>query len=372
MDYLDNYSLVTVILPKESATDILDKAISNYGGSAVMLAARGSLSSEKWYSSIFPPVNPEQQVVEFLVEDDKIDDLMNSVTLAGRFNTTGSGAVFATKCGKALYLGDKGQSISSNTIGNSDGIEYKSETTTIYCIAQKDKSEGIANVAMKEGSPGPTVVFGQGRGIRDRMGLLRIAISPEKELIRVVVDNYDVEPVFDAMVKEGKLDTPGMGFIYTMPVDKAYVNLASVVGNKNELASNHQIIKAIDEIKGGTGWRSLMSDDDGAKQDKKYLLDLVRLSCVTERGKGDEIVNAAIAAGAPGASIAYGTKLGSEESMGDTSINLSKEMEVIELTVSPNAVDDMIGKMSEAAKADDNSDVYFYTQPVPKALTYLG
>jgi len=91
---------------------------------------------------------------------------------------------------------------------------------------------------------------------------------------------------------------------------------------------------------------------------------------VTERDKGDEIVDAAIAAGAPGASIAYGTKLGSEETKGG--INLSTEMEVIELTVSPKAVDDIIGKMSEAAKANDNDNVYFYTQSVPKALTYLG
>ena len=74
--------------------------------------------------------------------------------------------------------------------------------------------------------------------------------------------------------------------------------------------------------------------------------------------------------GAPGASIAYGTKLGSQESVGG--ISLSKEMEVIELTVSPKAVDDLVSKMSEAAREGDNDDVYFYTQPVPKALTYLG
>ena len=369
MDYLDNYSLVTVILPKESATATLEKAIESYPGSAVMLSARGSISSDKWYSRVFPPVNPEQQVVELLVEDDRITDLMNSITLAGHLNSSGSGAVFSTKCGKTLYLGDKGASVTSKAVGITDGIEYKSETTTIYCIAQKDKSEAIANVAMKEGSPGPTVVFGEGRGIRDRMGLLRIAISPEKELIRVVVDNYDVEPVFSAMVKEGKLDTPGMGFIYTMPVDKAYVSLASIIGARDELASNHQIIKAIDDIKGGTAWRTLSSDTPGeGVPDQKHLLDLVRLSCVTERGKGDEIVDAAIAAGAPGASIAYGTKLGSKETKGG--INLSTEMEVIELTVSPKAVDDIVGKMSEAA--NDNDNVYFYTQSVPKALTYLG
>ena len=211
------------------------------------------------------------------------------------------------------------------------------------------------------------------------MGLLRIAISPEKELIRVVVDSYDTEPVFESMVTEGKLDTPGMGFIYTMPVQKGLINIASVYGSKSQLATNHQIIKAIDEIRGGTAWRSSGSfdiegngDDSKDSKGRKFLTGLIRLSCVTERGSGDYLVEAAMKAGAPGASIAYGRKIGGEEQLGKTDIKLSKEMEIIELTLSPKIVDDIISKMMDAAEVDDNEDFYFYTQPVPKALTYLG
>jgi len=374
LNYQKNYSLVTAILPKQSAKDILDRAISEYPDTAVILNSRGSLVKDGWKQGLLPAVNPEQMVVELIVGDGSVDYLMNSIVVAGRLHTSGGGAVYSINCEKALFLGGQKGNVTTHPTDAGDTIEYKHDMTGIFCISQKDKSEPIAKAAMREGSPGPTVVFGQGRGIRERLGLLRIAISPEKELIRVVVDSYDMEPVFDAMVSEGKLDTPGMGFIYSMPVNKALVSIASVVGEGGQLASSHQMIKAIDDLKGGPGWRSQGLDESGdsSPSERKFLTDLVRLTCVTERGKGDNMVDAAIAAGAPGASIAYGRKLGAEETMGDTSINLSKETEIIEMTLAPKAVDDIVNKMVESAKADENSDVYFYTQPVPKALTYLG
>lgn len=186
---------------------------------------------------------------------------------------------------------------------------------------------------MRAGSPGPTIAFGQGLGIRDKLGLLRIAISPEKELIRVVVDSFDAEEIFNAMVEEGKLDTPGMGFIYTMPVEDGVINIASVAPEKNQLASNQQIIKAIDEIKGGSAWRAHLGQNNGKTQ-KKTLSNLSRLTCVVERGKGDSLTKAAMNAGAPGASITYGNKRNHTQNEG-VALAVNKEMEIIEMTLAP-------------------------------------
>ena len=380
VNYQTGFSLVTAILPKHSANSIIEKTIPASIGTAVEISARGSLTSDKWYQQLVPSINPEQVVVELIIPDESVDAVMDNITVAGKLHLSGGGAVYSIKCEKAIFSKPYKKDITFDRVANEgDGFNYKKELMGIFCIAQKDKSEPIAKAAMRDGSPGPTVVFGQGRGIRDKMGILRIAISPEKELIRVVVDNYDTEPVFESMVTEGKLDTPGMGFIYTMPVQKGLINIASVYGSKSQLATNHQIIKAIDDIKGGTAWRASSSSDiesngDDSKDSKgrKFLTDLIRLSCVTERGSGDHLVEAAMKAGAPGASIAYGRKIGGEEQLGSTDIKLSKEMEIIELTLSPKIVDDIISKMMDAAVADENEDFYFYTQLVPKALTYLG
>ena len=367
----NNYSLVTAILPMAKANSILDKTISEFSKTGILLHSRGTLQKEKWYKKLKPAVSPEQTIVELLVKDNYVDALMNSITIAGRFHKEGSGAVYCINCEKAAFLNAPSD---LRVINQSDEerINFKSDMVGIFCIAQHGKSEAIAQAAMSEGAPGPTVVFGQGRGIRERLGLLRIAISPEKDLIRVVVDDYDAEAVFEAMVIEGRLDTPGMGFIYSMPIDKSFVSMAFVDAGGAELASSHQIIKAIDDLQGGAGWRTHTTDGRTNIESRKLLTGLSRVTCVTERGKGEKMVEAAINTGAPGASISYGTMLGAEEKLTGTDISLAREMEIIEMTIPPKIEDDIIKVMTDSALENANNNVFFYTKPVPKALTYLG
>jgi len=372
LKYHNNYALVTAILPMATANEIIKNSVAEFSETGVLLHSRGTLQKEKWYKKFKPAVSPEQTIIELLVKDNYVDALMNSITIAGRFHKDGSGAVYSINCEKAAFLSKPASDIKIINQTDEDRINFKNDMVGIFCIAQHGKSESIAQAAMLEGAPGPSVVFGQGKGVRERLGLLRIAISPEKDLIRVVVDDYDAESVFEAMVTEGKLDTPGMGFIYSMPIDKSFVSIAHAESSGSELASSHQIIKAIDDLQGGAGWRTHNIIGGNFKESRKLLTDLSRISCVTERGKGEEIVEAALAKGAPAASIAYGTLLGAEEKLTGTDISLAKEMEVIEMTVSPKIEDDIIQSMASAAEESNNENVFFYTKPVPKALTYLG
>jgi nitrogen regulatory protein PII len=274
---------------------------------------------------------------------------MDSIAIACKLDENGIGAMYSIECEKTYFLKsyDFNQSVSHN---QGESIQYKDNLFGIYCTAQRNTADEIATAAIRAGSVGPTVVYGQGRGIRDRLGLLRIAISPEKEMIRVVVDNYDTEPVFEAMIQEGRLDTPGMGFIYIIPIQKGIVNIPSTTTAKNELASRHQMIKAIDEIQGGSSWR--IQSEKGTKKQRKYLSDLKRLTCVVNRGQGKES--------------------GGGQSRQGSSITVNRELEIIELIVSPDAVDTIIAEMLNTARLNQLNDLYFYTQPVPKALTYLG
>lgn len=367
--YLNNFSLITVILPKSNAEEILQKSLPSSLHTDIIINARGTLYKEKWYQQFTPSVSPEQRVLEMLVPNHLKDALMDSIAIACKLDENGIGAIYSIECEKTYFLRpyDFNQTVSHI---QEDNIQYKDNLFGIYCTAQRNTADEIATAAIRAGSVGPTVVYGQGRGIRDRLGLLRIAISPEKEMIRVVVDNYDTEPVFEAMIQEGRLDTPGMGFIYIIPIQKGIVNIPSTATAKNELASRHQMIKAIDEIQGGSAWR--IQSEKGTKKQRKYLSDLKRLTCVVNRGQGDALIQAAMKAGAPGASVTYGKESGGGQSRQGSSITVNRELEIIELIVSPDAVDTIIAEMLNTARINQLTDLYFYTQPVPKALTYLG
>ena len=70
---------------------------------------------------------------------------------------------------------------------------------------------GKADEVVKAGAPVATIYFARGTGIKERLGLLRIVISPEKEVIQIVVPDKDTDAVFQALVEAGKLDTAVWG-----------------------------------------------------------------------------------------------------------------------------------------------------------------
>lgn len=95
------------------------------------------------------------------------------------------------------------------------------DASLICCIVQRGRADEVVKAAQEAGAGGATIHFGYGTGIRERLGLLGLAVEAEKEFINIVVADDEVNQVFDKMYLAAKLDTPGMGFIYVMKLDKA-------------------------------------------------------------------------------------------------------------------------------------------------------
>lgn len=100
-------------------------------------------------------------------------------------------------------------------------ITVLTDVTLITCIVQRGIADTIVKAATESGAQGATVYFARGTGIRERLGLLGVAVEVEKEVINIVVSTDDADRIFEAMFLAGKLDTPGMGFIYMTPLEKA-------------------------------------------------------------------------------------------------------------------------------------------------------
>ena len=95
------------------------------------------------------------------------------------------------------------------------------EVSLITCIVQRGVADEIVRAARVAGAQGATVSFAKGTGVRERLGLLGIALESEKEVIQIVVARDQADRIFEAIYLAGKLDTPGMGFLYVTPLEKA-------------------------------------------------------------------------------------------------------------------------------------------------------
>ncbi|OGH59244.1 MAG: transcriptional regulator [Candidatus Lindowbacteria bacterium RIFCSPLOWO2_12_FULL_62_27] len=100
-------------------------------------------------------------------------------------------------------------------------ITVLTDVTLITCIVQRGVADKIVKAATEAGAQAATVFFARGTGIRERLGILGVAVEAEKEIINIVVGSDDADRIFEAMFLAGNLDTPGMGFIYMTELEKA-------------------------------------------------------------------------------------------------------------------------------------------------------
>ena len=261
----NDYSLLSLILPKGTATPVV-KAIGKAGASGIFeMTARGSVLTDGGFlQRMFPPPAPEQHLLQTLVPKGKVDAVTEAAVEAGHLHQGGSGAVFVINCGE--YSESDGFPGAENN-GNGDGSEsqgaYAADLVAICCICEIGGAEVIAKAALESGAPGPTITFGEGGGLRDKIPLLRMTKGPEKEFVWCVVEKAEADNVFAEMARAGHITEPGRGFMYTIPVDAGMVHVSSVVSTSSHLASMEQVIAAVDEIKGGREWRSSVGVDGG-------------------------------------------------------------------------------------------------------------
>jgi len=88
----------------------------------------------------------------------------------------------------------------------------------ITCVVQRGHADKVAKAAVQAGARGATIFFGRGMGARDHLGLLGLAIVPEKEVMMIVCGPGETQKIFDAIVEAGHLHTPGMGIAYVSPI----------------------------------------------------------------------------------------------------------------------------------------------------------
>ena len=117
-------------------------------------------------------------------------------------------------------------------------ITVLTNVTLITCIVQRGLAKAALEAARDAGAQGATVHYAKGMGIRERLGLLGVAVEVEKEVINIVVSMDQVDRVFEKIYLAANLDTPGMGIIYITPLEKAATYVPPDIVKKLEAKKN--------------------------------------------------------------------------------------------------------------------------------------
>ncbi|MBN1613000.1 MAG: hypothetical protein JW950_00905 [Deltaproteobacteria bacterium] len=249
-------------------------------------------------------------------------------------------------------------------------VKLQSELTGICCIVQRGEGNDVARIALDTGTCVPVVTFGHGTGVRDKLGLLRITIPAEKEVVQFAASSYDADIVMEMIIDEAKLDQPGKGFIYLFPLEAGQIDMKVLRGITKHAASVEQIITAVDDMKGSSQWRARAGTVHlGEDTARTFLRDLVSLSFICDEGRGDEMVKTAMNAGAPGATTGRMSYVGKEKAKPG---GISPARENCNMIVHPSQVDTVIEAMVKHGAVDDRTHGLFFMSSVPRAYTFIG
>lgn len=365
LEIKNNVSLVNLILPKDSLDKVSDEMQKAGAKGIFQVSARGSILNEGGFlAKMFPPPAPEQCLVQVLVPDSIKEQISEVAVKAGRIDRVGSGAIFSISCDDVRH---STQFPLAESLGDSSS-NGKATMEAICCICEKGVAEDIAQAALSAGAPGPTVTYGEGGGIRDKIPILRMTKGPEKEFVWCVVDRADSSEVFINMARAGRITEPGRGFMYSIPVTEGIINVSSTVTNSSHGASMEQVISALDEIKGGKDWRT-SGESKSSTLNTTFLRDLVGLYCVVPRDHYSEVYDAILDAGAPGVSTNFGVMA---DKTGEGEATCNEEWALVYTSLSPSSVDKVTESVIQKVDNLGIDSFAFYTLPIPRALTYLG
>ena len=95
----------------------------------------------------------------------------------------------------------------------------------------------VMDAARDAGATGGTVIHGRGTGNKQIAKTFGITITPNKEVVFIVIPASIHEAVVNAIYKNAGLDAPSQGIVFTLPIDR----VAGLSGEMKELIENEEV-----------------------------------------------------------------------------------------------------------------------------------
>ena len=381
-EYESTFSTVTALLPSNRSGAVIDDIIAQHGASALIWRARGTVLQDQWWQRWMPPISPAKTMLQVLVPDRDVACVIDRVVTKGRLHQQATGAVFSMPCDN-VYFGSQYHHWPEPEPGSEPAAAFAGEKKLgiIYCMVSQSRSDRVCRAAINAGAHGPIVHYCEGRGLRDRLGWLRITKEDNQEVLIVLAEEQHVDNVFEAIAAAGEFHRPGNGLMYRMPVDHGMVNLPSRISARNYDANMQQIIRAIDHLSGHSHWRDSGHADAAAEgksgsklitaADDSALRDQVRVSAIVRRGEADAFSDMVLEAGAPGLTVVQTSFSAAEEGCQIAGARVNDEYALYRCILRPDVARHVQGVIRETAESRGINDLCVYTNPVPVVARYV-
>lgn len=251
-------------------------------------------------------------IIRLTVPKECAEILVESIVSEGELYLPGRGSIF---CQDMVEYSTEEPSLGLSRLQlfaqKSNHVYFLKDLAYVTCVLSGHESgERLARAALDLGVCVPLLTYGVGNDIRDQLGLIRVTISPDKEIIHLLLPQHDSESIIKLLAEESRLDRPERGYMYQTPVSMGLLDTRLKIGKQNHAASIDQIIAAIDNIKQSTAWRKRLDMEIVQHPDKIFLpTNNCKISIVSREDEVGDLREAWVKAGAIGAVTSHIIKI---------------------------------------------------------------
>jgi len=104
-----------------------------------------------------------------------------------------------------------------------ENVTYVTGASLVNCVVPVGRADAVLKAARDLGVGAGIVYHGRGTGVRERLGMLGIAVEAEKEIVVMIVPNERRDMIIDGLFQAAEMNALAAGYIFATPVDKAAV-----------------------------------------------------------------------------------------------------------------------------------------------------
>lgn len=308
-------------------------------------------------------------VYRFTVPRENSKDVLDAIVQAADLDVPGRGSVFSQDL---MEFGKEPPVVNLDALREApkagSDVNYLKKLSYVNCILSEPGSgENLAKIALDLGICVPLITLGTGNDIRDQLGLIRITISAEKEIVRLIMPEDDSQSIIRLLIEQARLDRPGSGYIYQTPVSVGLIDTLMKIGRQSHAASLEQIIAAIDSLKGGTTWRRRLDAEQQEKAGGRSMLpqDNCEVSIVSDEDRIDKLREACLRIGAMGAVTSKVTPL-----LGENSEDFARVMIRSAISIPADIIDNVVDVLLETSNIKDETTDRIHVLDSPAAYVH--
>lgn len=91
----------------------------------------------------------------------------------------------------------------------------------ILALVNDQYQEKVIQAAKAAGATGVTILNARGEGIHHKKSFLGLAMESQKDMLLLLTEDFNSNPIMEAIYQAGKLNESGNGIAFALPVDRA-------------------------------------------------------------------------------------------------------------------------------------------------------